>query len=305
MLRGAGGKYVSSEKIAGGADGVDAHSQESSQSPPLKTTRNPNISVDLDQLCSTDTNAGENIFVTRAQSHITGSEIERAENRLSRRKSKASFIGESWYASYLLSHTSSEHANLHQPMLGYQTRNTRGRSRDAIRVNNPESNSTNDELPSDLPAPALLDKLIDAYFTRFHVFCPILDKELFLSSLRNKSISHTLLRSVIFVASIHCDPEVFHLMGYSTRLDAGDGLFSKARTAFDTDEDSDRITMLLSSFFLHYWFGQPTTFRDFLWWLATAIRSAQCMGMHRTTINSKLPSADRRMWRRIWWCLYV
>ena len=159
--------------------------------------------------------------------------------------------------------------------------------------------------PSDLPDITVLDKLILTYFSRFHAFCPILDKSRFLSSLRDQSISHTLLRSVIFVASIHCDTEIFHRMGYSSRLDAGDNLFTKARAAFDSDTSSDRVTMLLSSFLLHYWFGQPTTFRDFLFFLGTAIRSAQCMGMHRTTLSSALRSEDRLMWKRIWWCLYV
>jgi hypothetical protein len=29
------------------------------------------------------------------------------------------------------------------------------------------------------------------------------------------------------------------------------------------------------------------------------------MGMHRTTANSRLVDEDRRLWRRVWWAVYI
>lgn len=29
------------------------------------------------------------------------------------------------------------------------------------------------------------------------------------------------------------------------------------------------------------------------------------MGMHRTTANSKLVDEDRRLWRRVWWSIFI
>jgi hypothetical protein len=118
-------------------------------------------------------------------------------------------------------------------------------------------------------------------------------------------MSGTLLRSVLFVASLHCDLEVLHLMGHSTRLDANQDLFTKASASFDIDRESNRMHMILSSYLLHYWFGNPTAYRDCHWWLAAAIRSAQCTGYHRSTSNSQMPPEERRRWKCIWWCLYV
>lgn len=293
---------MASEVAATASNCQQTDPRDAVQNAPSKTTRDPDISMNLVNSGSIDSSAGEAFVVT---DRSTGSVHEDRDDRPPQRQNEASFLGESWYASYLLSHTTSEHVNLYRPIMGHQKEAAQQRPRDSDLLRNSKKHQPDRPLPSDLPAPALLNRLIEAYFTRFHVFCPILDKAVFLSSLHDRSISHTLLRSVLFVGSIHCDPEVFHLMGYSTRSDAGDGLFCKAREAFDSDNHSDRITMLLSSFFLHYWFGQPTTFRDFLWWLATAIRSAQCMGMHRSTVDSKMQPVDRRTWRRIWWCLYV
>lgn len=150
-----------------------------------------------------------------------------------------------------------------------------------------------------------MERLLEAYFSRFHAFCPILDRTSLLAAVRNNAVSITLLKCVVFVASIHCDAEILHVMGYATRLDAEDDLFGRACASFDADREADRTTIVLSSYLLHYWFGKPTSYRDSLWWLANSIRSAQCMGYHRSTKHSKMSPDDKTRFKLIWWCLYV
>lgn len=206
-------------------------------------------------------------------------------------ESGARYIGESWYATFILSTSdrTTGHVELH-----------RSRQRDQ----QPPAPATIRSRPR-LPEPHYIERLLEAYFRRFHVFCPILDWLPFLSSVRDGTISVTLLQCVLFVASIHCDASILHSMGYSKRIDAQDELFNRARTSFDADDFSDRTTMVLSSYLLHYWFGKPTSFRDALFWIATSIRSAQCMGLHRSTAGSDMTPRDRSHWKRLWWCLYV
>lgn len=198
------------------------------------------------------------------------------------------------------------HTSLHRPIDDINE-TVQSVSRDALQANSPRRPVPSRERTdlSDLPSLNLTDRLIKAYFDRFHAFCPILVKRSFFSTLSDGSISGTLLRSVLFVASIHCDMETLHLMGYSIRLDANNDLFTKASASFDADRESDRTNMVLSSYLLHYWFGNPTTYRDAHWWLAAAIRSAQCMGYHRSTKNTQMPPEEKSRWKRIWWCLYV
>ncbi|QGI62734.1 hypothetical protein CEK26_006693 [Fusarium fujikuroi] len=217
-----------------------------------------------------------------------------------------SVVGESWYASYVMRGYTPGHNSVHRPIkecnetVQSVTRDTR-RESVCSRPSLPRAKTT----LSDLPSPDLVDRLIKVYFDRFHAFCPILGRKYFLSSLSDGTMSGTLLQSVLFVASLHCGAEVLHLMGYSTRWDANNALYNKASTAFDADRDSSRIHMILSSYLLHYWFGSPTAYRDCHWWLAAAIRSAQCTGYHRSTRNSKMSHEERSRWKRIWWCLYV
>ncbi|KAM0083358.1 hypothetical protein ACKRZS_004420 [Fusarium odoratissimum] len=217
-----------------------------------------------------------------------------------------SVVGESWYASYVMRGYTPGHNSVHRP-IGECNETVQSVTRDTRR----ESFCSRPSLPlektglADLPSPDLVDRLIKVYFDRFHAFCPILGKKYLLSSLDDGAMSGTLLRSVLFVASLHCNPEVLHLMGYSTRWDANNALYNKASAAFDADRESSRTHMILSSYLLHYWFGSPTAYRDCHWWLAAAIRSAQCTGYHRSTKNSKMSPEERSRWKCIWWCLYV
>ncbi|KAI1027379.1 hypothetical protein LB504_008020 [Fusarium proliferatum] len=132
-----------------------------------------------------------------------------------------SVVGESWYASYVMRGYTPGHNSVHRP-IGECNETVQSVTRDTRR----ESVCSRPSLPrekttlSDLPSPELVDRLIKVYFEKFHTFCPILGKTYFLASLDDGALSGTLLRSVLFVASLHCDPEVMHLMGYSTRWDA-------------------------------------------------------------------------------------
>ncbi|KAF5656456.1 cutinase transcription factor 1 beta [Fusarium circinatum] len=217
-----------------------------------------------------------------------------------------SVVGESWYASYVMRGYTPGHNSVHR-RIDECNETVQSVTRDTTR----ESACSRPTLPrektslSDLPSPDLVDRLIKVYFDRFHAFCPILGRKYFLASLEDGTMSGTLLRSVLFVASIHCDPELLHVMGYSTRWDANNALYNKASAAFDADRESSRTHMILSSYLLHYWFGSPTAYRDCYWWLAAAIRSAQCTGYHRSTRNSKMAPEERSRWKRIWWCLYI
>ena len=173
------------------------------------------------------------------------------------------------------------------------------------RASTPQGVPAKEYSSSELPAPELVDRLVKAYFSRFHLFCPILVRGSFLASIANKSVSLPLLRSVLFVGSIHCDMETIHLLGYNSRFSANSDLMVRAVAVFDTDKRSDRTSMFLSSYLLHYWFGNPSVYRDSHWWFAAAVRSAQCMGYHLSTWHTQMPATERSRWKRVWWCLYI
>ncbi|KIV76821.1 hypothetical protein PV11_08681 [Exophiala sideris] len=278
---------------------VDARSRHEEVPYVARTTQQPEISLDLGRLVDWYSNSIEERHtrvIKSREEHLV------ADSSTAAHQGTASFVGESWYASYVLSTSAAGHGELHQ---------TIERTADDAQVREGtlnvqiDASDTGKGPPVDLPPQHLTERLLEAYFQRFHVFCPILERPSFLAAARDGSVSITLLRCVLFVASIHCEPDILHLMGYQTRLDAGDDLFWKACASFDANSGADRTTMVLSSYLLHYWFGKPTNYRDSLWWLATSIRSAQCMGYRRSTKHSNMSSRDKARFKVIWWCLYI
>ncbi|KIW20219.1 hypothetical protein PV08_00794 [Exophiala spinifera] len=215
-----------------------------------------------------------------------------------------SHLGESWFLSFVLHHTNSDFRQPHRLLArpdGARQALTRAQSGGTPA----QSHTVPIDWPQDLPPSDAIRSLVDAYFARFHLFCPILDKKQFMGSLEDASLSVTLLRCVIFIAAVHCDIKVLTRLGYETRLEAGDDLFGKASSAVDSDSESDRTTMMMCSYLLHYWWGRPTRFHDSLWRLAGVIRSAQGLGMHRSARKSKMDEYTIRRWKRIWWILYI
>lgn len=306
--RGSAGRYVCADVGADGAQSSGSVAAASTNRQPTKTAQEADFSLDLTRLCKNDLGISPLVVQGSSASTDTSSNHKALPTTSG---SRPSFLGESWYASFLLRVSNNEHDQLHQGFSRSHESEGEAAQFDAnveqIEINNElrtECTATK-EFPADMPPRISMELLIGTYFSRFHVLLPVLDSQRFLISFRNGTVSRTLLRCVLFVGSIHCDRNVYHRLGYNARADAGDALFNKARVAFDEDHDSDRITLLQSSFLLHYWWGLPTNFRDSLWWLSTAIRSAQCLGLHRRVKDNQRNMESKSLWKRIWWCLYV
>lgn len=203
-----------------------------------------------------------------------------------------------WYTSYILSH-----GPTHQ-------------SRGALAPVQVDKSQTDHSSPvGNVPSPRSVEpaerwpsqqvtlSLLESYFERFHGLFPVLNRAVFTKAVHERTISQSLLRSVLFVSAIHCDIGHIYRMGFATRIDAQNFFFRQASAAFDTDKTSDQTALMLAAFHLHFWFGDPTAHRDGVWWLATAIRFAQCLKYHRRSYNTgHVADSDRK---RIWWCLFV
>lgn len=283
--------------LCSGSNGRFATTELATESTiqPSQTTRIsdrvPPFSIDFEALC----NSHRRRRYLSSDGSSSGQDGLYASTR-HRQASAPPIWGESWYLSYVIQTTNSDQDCLYQPIQD-------GEGNTAMAHHsrrNHRPTSTSHPLP-----PELVNDLLRGYFAIFHPFCPILDREAFLASVSNGSVSKVLLRCVLFIASIHCDLKTIHLLGYSGRIEAEDDLFSSAKAAFDCEQESDRLVMLLCSYLLHYWSGSASQSRDSLWWLAGTIRSAQCMQMHRKSQQINVQPERERMWRRIWWLLYV
>lgn len=245
----------------------------------------PTYSVDFNELCSDATPAEPSDAI-----------IPYKENSAANIPRQESIWSESWYLSYLVQTTNNEHSRLYRPIDYNQ-------SRREIRPGSTISNHVPASALQTLLVQQSTTDLVDGYFKNFHSFCPILNKVDVLHSIQNRTISIVLLKCMLFVSSIHCNEEVLYTMGYKKRINAEDDLFEKANSAFNSDVEADKLTLLFCSYLLHYWSGRPTTYKDSLWWLAGAIRTAQSLNMHRKAGRENFN--NEKEWKRIWWLLYV
>ncbi|KAE8137936.1 fungal-specific transcription factor domain-containing protein [Aspergillus pseudotamarii] len=147
--------------------------------------------------------------------------------------------------------------------------------------------------------------LLRAYFTWFHPCFPILDRLAVKQSYVRGDISHLLLQSMLFIGVSLCTDEDFARTEFSLRYRAKFLFYSRAKAIYDADWESNKTTKLQSLFLLSSWRGGPSEERDTRFWLGVAISLAQKRGMH---MMSKLPfpsAREEKLWKRIWWALYI
>jgi len=207
------------------------------------------------------------------------------------------YLGESWHLSWIAGQQlTDDEKPLHLPTL-------------VMEEDGDVHNRVNKELWEKgayfLPQYEVLEMLIAEYFEVVHPTYPVLCKRGFLQSLQTNTFSHQLVQAVLLVAATHCDWAILQRAGYVSRREAVEGFYHRARALFDGDVEPDKVTNIQTMFMMQFWWRSVTDHKDTLWWLAGAIRMAQTMGLHRTTKKSRLSDADRRLWRRLWWMLYV
>ncbi|KAE8408998.1 fungal-specific transcription factor domain-containing protein [Aspergillus pseudonomiae] len=147
--------------------------------------------------------------------------------------------------------------------------------------------------------------LLRAYFTWFHPCFPILDRLAVKQAYMRGDISHLLLQSMLFIGVSLCTDDDFACTEFSVRYRAKFLFYSRAKAIYDADWESNKTTKLQSLFLLSSWRGGPSEERDTRFWLGVAISLAQKRGMH---MMSKLPfpsAREEKLWKRIWWALYI
>ena len=147
--------------------------------------------------------------------------------------------------------------------------------------------------------------LLDSFCQNFLPIYPIVNKNDLLESWKSGTISPLLKQSVLFIGALHCKARVLTNAGFSCKQDAMELYHRKARQHYDNDSDLDRVRIIQSMFMLQFRFGTAAGHKDCFWWASAAVNLAQMVGMHRCTKNTTMKPEDQRLWKKIWWLLYV
>ncbi|KAJ5129134.1 uncharacterized protein N7515_005173 [Penicillium bovifimosum] len=155
------------------------------------------------------------------------------------------------------------------------------------------------------PSPAICDTLLQAYFDWLHPCFPILDRAGLQSAYQDGTLSPLLLQSMLFIGVSLCSDSALSTTGFGNRYQAKEAIYERAKDIYDSGLETDTVTKLQSLFLLSFWRGGPTEERDVRFWLGAAISLAQKKGMHVISKLQFLNVKDQRIWKRIWWALYV
>ncbi|ODH45219.1 hypothetical protein ACO22_00215 [Paracoccidioides brasiliensis] len=153
-----------------------------------------------------------------------------------------------------------------------------------------------------LPEQQLADELVEAYFTHVNPGCPIIEEDVFTAQYRSRDpadpTSLLILQAILLVGA-----HVSYPRPLRDSLKAS--FFRRAKILFDARVERNR-DILVQAALLLTWYSDPVdddVAANSHYWVGVAARIATGLGMHRNAASSRMVSADKRMWRRVWWIL--
>ncbi|KAK6604217.1 cutinase transcription factor 1 alpha [Botrytis cinerea] len=135
-----------------------------------------------------------------------------------------------------------------------------------------------------LPPRDLCEELIDAYFKWVAPVIPIINKSWFMQRWHDLDNQPPLLlmQAILLAGS------------------------RRAKALYDADYEEDRVVIVQALILLGWYWEEPgVVTKNVFYWNGLATTIAQGFGMHRNPSGSRLSPADKRLWKRIWWTLYI
>ncbi|KAE8163266.1 fungal-specific transcription factor domain-containing protein [Aspergillus tamarii] len=157
-----------------------------------------------------------------------------------------------------------------------------------------------------LPEKAHLDVLIAVFLDRVYPLYPIVHRQEFIQQYKEDELSLILIYAVSFIAVTFASQSVLSLVGFESCQEARSFFYKKAKALFDMGYETNKITVLQSTFFLSFYGGGPNTYWNFYSWISTAVTIAEAIGIHRSTSAiANMQLQDKSLMRRLWWALVV
>ena len=150
-----------------------------------------------------------------------------------------------------------------------------------------------------LPSWRTCDDLVSSYFKWIAPFLPVINQSRFMRQYRdpNNPPSLLLLQAVFLAGST---------IGKTGITATGVAFYKKAKALYDAGYEDDRIVTVQALVLIGwYWERSGDHVEDVYYWNGLAITVALGSGIHRSAERSPLSNADKRLWRRIWWTLFV
>ncbi|EXJ90299.1 hypothetical protein A1O1_03398 [Capronia coronata CBS 617.96] len=161
-----------------------------------------------------------------------------------------------------------------------------------------------------IPDAGFRNELLRCYVQYVHPYLPIIDLKDFLAAIEKNepanAISLLLFQAVMFAGTAYVDMRYLVAQGYETRKEVRKSFFQKIRHLYDLDYELDRVVLVQAILLMTYWYDSPDDPKDVWHWLGVGISVARTIGLNCNTSDAtSMSMRQRRLWKRIWWSLYM
>ena len=159
-----------------------------------------------------------------------------------------------------------------------------------------------------LPESELLSACLRSYFQNSQPMYPVVDAFKVMSIVQdtnsdNEKLSLLLLQALIFVGATWVDVRLVRKLGFLSRKAFRRTIHRKIRLLYDADYEDDRICLIQTFIICTFWWEGPNENKDAWYWLGVALSLSRTIGLHQSSPNSTMTSAERRLRKRLWWAL--
>ena len=158
-----------------------------------------------------------------------------------------------------------------------------------------------------LPSRELQLDLIESYFEHVHPLMPVINRTEFMYKFNDPedSPSLMLLQAVMLCGCrVLKNPQLFDSNGL--KLLALMTFFGRAKALYEANYESDPVCIIQTLILIGlFWEGPEDVTKNSYYWTKVAIALAQGFGFQRDVSRlEKQTASDKKIWRRIWWCLF-
>lgn len=158
-----------------------------------------------------------------------------------------------------------------------------------------------------LPSREVCDDIVECYFEKVHPIIPVINRAQFMRQYNDPINPPSLLlfQSLLLAGSRVCHNPALKDATGSSEL-ATLTFYKRAKALYDANYELDRISLVQSTLLMGWWWENPEEVtKNVYYWTRVSISIAQGFGIHRSVENSKMSAMDKKMWKRIWWSLFV
>ena len=151
-----------------------------------------------------------------------------------------------------------------------------------------------------------LKTLTIAFFSQVFPHCPVYDRLAGWYDFIVEETSPLSIHSCMFNAVFYVNDKLLLDCGFPNRHAARSYFYERAKLLYSFDVEPRQIHVIQVLILLSHWHHEPGEEKQTRHWIQTAMSLAIQMGMHRSLRDSLVLSKDeKRLWRRVWWTLYV